>query len=107
MFLTAAYYQAQQIALEVANCDLKMLMTDNPKGQKMPKLRDQYDDVADSLAMYIEHLDGERRADQLADTLRKAVRAERASCQRIALEYGGGDAEQIAEMIGQRNFSKQ
>lgn len=34
----------------------------------------------------------------------EAVRAERSACLKIAAEYGGHDAEQIAEQIGKRNF---
>ncbi len=40
------------------------------------------------------------------DVAMAAIREERAACQRIALEYGGKDAEEIAEQIGKRNFSQ-
>ena len=32
------------------------------------------------------------------------IRNERGECQRIAAQYGGKDAEEIAELIGKRNF---
>lgn len=35
-----------------------------------------------------------------------AARAERSECLRIAAEYGGHDAQEIADLIGQRNFTK-
>lgn len=34
----------------------------------------------------------------------EARRKERAECQKIAAMYGGYDAEEIADLIGQRNF---
>lgn len=36
----------------------------------------------------------------------RAARNERATCQEIAARYGGRDAEEIAELIGSRNFAK-
>lgn len=40
----------------------------------------------------------------IADALRQMIRYERAQCLRIAAEYGGRDATEIAELIGARNF---
>lgn len=39
-----------------------------------------------------------------AALVEQEVRRERFACQEIALRYGGDDAEEIAEMIGARNF---
>ena len=41
----------------------------------------------------------------LREALNTATRAERAACLKIAVEYGGRDAEEIAELIGQRSFN--
>jgi hypothetical protein len=40
------------------------------------------------------------------DVIEQAVRRERGICQELAARYGGSDAEEIAELIGSRNFSK-
>lgn len=53
--------------------------------------------------LYIERDEVERRVAAAAD---RAARQERAECQEIAARYGGDDAENIAEMIGARNFVK-
>lgn len=36
----------------------------------------------------------------------RAARTERGICQELAARYGGRDADQIAEMIGQRNLKE-
>lgn len=42
---------------------------------------------------------------KLREAIVTAIRAERSECVRIAAQYGGHDAEEIAEMIGKRNFN--
>lgn len=42
---------------------------------------------------------------QVQDMIDDAVAAERSACLRIAAEYGGRDADEIAEMIGKRSFT--
>lgn len=43
---------------------------------------------------------------EIAAAIRAAIRHERAQCARIAAEYGGRDAQEIADLIGARNFAK-
>jgi hypothetical protein len=43
---------------------------------------------------------------EIATAITQAIRYERGQCLKIAAEYGGRDAEQIAELIGARNFNK-
>lgn len=43
--------------------------------------------------------------DHVLAALKEQRRHERGICQEIALRYGGSDAEEIAEMIGKRNFA--
>lgn len=44
--------------------------------------------------------------DEIADAIRQAIRHERSECMALALHYGGRDAEEIAELIGARNFTQ-
>ena len=44
--------------------------------------------------------------DHVLAALREQRRHERGECQKIAANYGGSDAEEIAEMIGKRSFAK-
>jgi hypothetical protein len=44
--------------------------------------------------------------DMMAAHIAHEIKQERAACQELAARYGGRDAEEIAELIGQRNFNK-
>lgn len=42
----------------------------------------------------------------LAEAIDVAIAAERTACMKIAAHFGGRDAKEIAELIGQRSFNK-
>lgn len=44
--------------------------------------------------------------DHVVAALNEQRRHERSACQELAARYGGRDAEEIAELIGQRSFQK-
>lgn len=44
--------------------------------------------------------------DHVTAALKEQRRHERSACLKIASEYGGSDAEEIAELIGVRNFKE-
>jgi len=48
---------------------------------------------------------GEITADHIRQAWDAGVKFERGACQRIAAQYGGSDADEIAEAIGVRNFA--
>lgn len=44
--------------------------------------------------------------DHVLAALKEQRRHERSACQEIAARYGGSDADEIAELIGERNFKE-
>lgn len=44
--------------------------------------------------------------DHVLAALKEQRRHERGACQEIAARYGGKDADEIAELIGERNFKE-
>lgn len=45
-------------------------------------------------------------ADSVEEAILQAIRYERSQCQELAARYGGRDAEELADLIGQRSFRK-
>lgn len=72
--------------------------------QLMERLRNQRCDREPFTAEHAECIC--RLTNEAADAIVRAARDERAICQEIAISYGGIDAEEIAELIGSRNFAK-
>jgi len=78
------------------------------KGHEMDKLMERLrNQRCDREPFTPEHADCIcRLTNEAADAIVRAARDERAVCQMIAASYGGNDAEEIAELIGSRNFAK-